>query len=182
MDSEFKFIEEDKDKIAAIGEIGMDFHWADKEKTIAKQTENFRKIIQFAKKMKKPIVIHSRKAELECIDILEKELPNKEIPVDMHCFGGSKKLIKRAADLDFYFSIPPIIVKLEHFQMMTEIVDIKQILTETDAPWLSPFADKKNEPAYVIETVKKIAEIKGLSVEKTAEQIWKNYIRVFGNN
>ena len=182
LDSEFKFIEEDKDKIAAIGEIGMDFHWADKEKTIAKQTENFRKIIQFAKKMKKPIVIHSRKAELECIDILEKELPNKEIPVDMHCFGGSKKLIKRAADLDFYFSIPPIIVKLEHFQMMTEIVDIKQILTETDAPWLSPFADKKNEPAYVIETVKKIAEIKGLSVEKTAEQIWKNYIRVFGNN
>jgi len=155
----------------------MDFHWAEKEKTLAKQTENFRKIIRFAKKINKPLVIHSRKAELECIDLLEKELPNKEIPVDMHCFGGSKKLIKRGADLGFYFSIPPIIVKLEHFQMMAQMVDIKQILTETDAPWLSPFPGKKNEPAYVIETVKKIAEIKGLTVEKTAEQIWKNYLK-----
>ena len=65
LEEELKFIEKNKDKIVSIGEIGMDFHWADKEKTYAQQAENFRKIIRFAIKIKKPIVIHSMKAEEE---------------------------------------------------------------------------------------------------------------------
>ena len=180
LDKEFAFMEEHKDEFVSIGEIGMDFHWADKEKTYEKQSENFRKIIQFAKKIKKPIVIHSRKAELACLDILEEELPNNEIPVDLHCFSGRKHLIRRAAELGYYFSIPPNIVKAQNFQIAVEIVPLTQLLTETDAPWLSPFRDKINEPAYVTETIKKIAEIKGLSVEEVADQIWKNYKKVFG--
>jgi len=179
LEKEFLFIEKNKDKIVAIGEVGMDFHWATKEATLEKQAENFRKIIQFAKKIKKPLVIHSRKAEKECIDILEEELPNKEIHVDMHCFGGRKTLVKRGADLGFYFSIPPNIVKSQQFQLMVEMVPLTQLLTETDAPWLSPYPDQKNEPAFVLESVKKIAEIKKISVEEAAEQIWKNYQKMF---
>lgn len=175
LDEEFAFFQQHKGEIAAIGEIGMDFHWAKKEETLLQQSENFRKIIRFAKQLKKPIVIHSRKAEQECIDILEQEIPAKEIPVDMHCFGGSKKLVKRAAELGFYFSIPPNILKLEHFQMIVGMVPMIQLLTETDAPWLSPFPGQKNEPAFVLETVKKIAEIKGISVEDVAKQIWENF-------
>ncbi|MBT3835839.1 TatD family hydrolase [Candidatus Woesearchaeota archaeon] len=180
LDEEFTFMEEHQDEFVSIGEIGMDFNWADKEKTLEQQSETFRKIIRFAKKIKKPIVIHSRKAELQCLDILEEELPNNEIPVDLHCFSGRKHLTKRAAALGYYFSIPPNIVKAQNFQIAVELVPLTQLLTETDAPWLSPFRDKINEPAYVTETIKKIAEIKGLSVEEVADQIWKNYVKVFG--
>lgn len=174
---EFKFIELHKEKITAIGEVGLDFHW-DKDHH-EQQKENFRKIIRFAIKIKKTLVIHSRKAEKECIDILEEEIKNKEIPVVMHCFSGNKNLIKRAAALGYYFSIPPNIIKLQHFQTLVEMVPLEQLFTETDAPWLSPFRDQKNEPAFVVEAIKKIAEIKKITAEKVAEQIWKNYQQVF---
>jgi len=176
---ELDFIRQHQKKVVSIGEVGLDFHW-DKEHW-EQQKENFRKIIRFAKEINKPLIIHSRDAEKECIDILEEEIKDKEIPVSMHCFSGNKKLIKRAADAGFYFSIPPNIVKLQHFQTLVEMVDLKQLFTETDAPWLSPFPGKKNEPAYVIEAIKKIAEIKKLSAEEVAKQIWENYERVFLN-
>ncbi|MBI4981390.1 TatD family hydrolase [Candidatus Woesearchaeota archaeon] len=178
LDEEFEFIKKNKDKILGIGEIGLDFHWDAEHHS--QQEENFRKIIRFALELKKPIVIHSRKAEKECIDVLEQEIKNKEILVVMHCFSGNKKLIQRAAALGYYFSIPANIVKMQHFQMLAEMVDIQQLLTETDGPWLSPYANQKNESAFVIEAVKKIAEIKKLNVEEVAEQIWENYKRVFG--
>ncbi len=180
LDEEFKFIEENLAQVTAIGEVGMDFHWVDKEKTFSKQDANFRKIITFAKKVQKPLVIHSRKAEMYCIDALEQEIQNNEIPVVQHCFSGKKSQIKRARDLGHYFSIPPNIVKAQNFQVLVELVPIEQLLTETDSPWLSPFKDQPNEPAFVIESIKKIAEIKGLSVEETAQKIWENFQKVFG--
>ncbi|MBI2669275.1 TatD family hydrolase [Candidatus Woesearchaeota archaeon] len=178
LDEEFRFIEKNKNNIIGIGEIGMDFHWADKEKTYAQQAENFRKIIRFAIKVKKPIVIHTRKAELECIDILEQEV-HGEIPVDLHCFSGKKALIKRAAALGYYFSVPPNIIRSHSFQELVKIVDLRQLLTETDAPYLSPYTEQRNEPAFVVETIKKMAEIKRLTNEEVAEAIWKNYEKVF---
>ena len=177
LNEEFRFIEKHKDNIVSIGEVGMDFHW---DKDHHKQQEkNFRKIIKFAIKITKPIVIHSRKAEKECIDILEDEIRNNEIPVNMHCFSGNKKLIKRAADLGHYFSVPPNICKLQHFQTLSDIVPLTQLLTETDAPWLSPYPDKRNEPAFVTESIKQIAKVKDLSEKEVADQIWQNYQKIF---
>lgn len=181
LEEEFKFIEKNKDNIIAIGEIGMDFHWAGKETTGEKQADNFRKIIRFAKRIHKPIVIHSRKAEAECIQILAEEIPHQEIPVIMHCFSGKKVLINQSAALGHYFSVPPNIIKSDQFQTLVKIVPLTQILTETDSPWLSPFKDKKNEPSFVIETIKKIAEIKKITEEEVAGQIWANYQKVFLN-
>ncbi|MBT3298384.1 TatD family hydrolase [archaeon] len=178
LEKEFKFIEKNKNKIVAVGEVGLDFHWDKLHHN--QQKENFRKIIRFVKSINKPIVIHSRKAEKECIDILEEELPNKDIPVIMHCFSGNKKLIKRATELGHYFSVPPNIVKLQHFQTLVEMVPLNQLFTETDAPWLSPFPDKRNEPSFVIETIKKMAEIKEITEEEVEKQIWNNYVKVFG--
>ncbi|MBI2103235.1 TatD family hydrolase [Candidatus Woesearchaeota archaeon] len=166
----------------AIGEVGMDFHWASKEETYNKQAENFREIIRFALKLKKPIVIHSRKAEEECVQILGEEIRNKEIPVVNHCFSGGKDIIRQAAALGHYFSIPPNIVKASNFQTLVKLVDLKQLLTETDSPWLSPVKGEKNEPAFVVKSIEKIAEIKGLTVSEVAEQIWQNYERVFGRD
>ncbi|MBS3116645.1 TatD family hydrolase [Candidatus Woesearchaeota archaeon] len=179
LEEEFKFMEKNLKDIIAIGEVGLDFHWADKEKTYSQQAENFRRIIRFAKKVKKPLIIHSRRAEKECLDILEEEIKNKEIPVNLHCFSGKKSQIKRAAELGYYFSVPPNIVKAQNFQVLVEMVPLTQLFTETDSPWLSPYPDRKNEPAFVMESLKKIAEIKNLSVEETADVIWKNYQKVF---
>jgi len=179
LEQEFKFIEQNLEHVTAIGEVGMDFHWADKEKTIQQQADNFRKIIRFTIKIKKPIVIHSRKAEQECIDILAEEIKQHEIPVINHCFSGKKKIIQQAAALGHNFSIPANIIKSSQFQEMVKIVPLPQLLTETDAPWLSPFAEQKSEPAFVIESIRMIAKIKNLTEEAVAEQIWENYQRIF---
>ena len=177
---QFEFIEKNKDKTVSIGEVGMDFHWADKEETLEKQAETFRKIIRFAIKINKPIVIHSRKAERECLDLMEEEIKNHEINVVNHCFSGKKSQIKKAAELGHYFSIPPNILRSHSFQTLVKMVPLIQLLTETDSPYLSPYPNQRNEPAFVVETIKKIAEIKEISEEKVAEQIWQNYRKVFG--
>lgn len=188
LDEELKFIEEHQDKIVSIGEIGLDFHW-DKEHH-EEQKEIFKEIIRFAVKIKKPIVIHTWEAEEECIDILESEIkreetgdgkiPENEIPVVLHCFGGRKALITKARELGYYFTVPPSILRIGNFQTLVKKVPLTQLFTETDAPWQSPFKDKRNEPAFVVETIKKIAHIKKISEEEVAEQIWKNYETVFG--
>lgn len=182
LDEELNFIKQHQQDITAIGEIGMDFHWADKETTYQKQAENFRKIIRFAIQIKKPIIIHSRKAEAECIQILSEEIPHQEIPVVQHCFSGKKALIKQAAELGHYFSIPTNLIKSDQFQTLIKLVPLTQITTETDGPWLSPYKDQKNEPAFVADAIMKIAEIKAMSVEEVAQQIWQNYQKIYESN
>ncbi|MBI4151470.1 TatD family hydrolase [Candidatus Woesearchaeota archaeon] len=182
LETEFSFLEKNNTKFIAIGEVGMDFHWASKEETYERQAENFRKIIRFAIKLKKPLVIHSRKAEEECVQILSEEIKEQEIPVVNHCFSGGKEVIRKAAALGHYFSIPPNIVKASNFQTLVKMVDIHQLLTETDSPWLSPIKEQKNEPAFVMKSIEKIAEIKQISIEAAASQIWKNYQKVFGTS
>ena len=179
LEEEFEFIEKHKDQILGVGEVGLDFHW-DKEHH-EEQKEIFRKVIRLTIKIKKPIIVHTWDAEEECVDILEEEV-NGEIPVILHCFGGRKSLISRAKELGYYFTVPPSILRIGSFQTLVKKVDLKQLLTETDAPWQSPFKGKRNEPAYVLETIKKIAHIKKISEEEVAEQIWQNYEKVFLKN
>ena len=181
LEKEFEFMEKNLKDVTAIGEVGMDFHWADKEKTLQQQVDNFRKIIRFAVRVKKPMVIHSRKAEQECVDILSEEIKNRQIPVINHCFSGKKKIILQAAALGHYFSIPANIVKSSQFQEMVKIVPLRQLLTETDAPWLSPYSEEKSEPAFVMESIKMIARIKNISEEEAAEEVWKNYQNIFNH-
>jgi len=178
LEEEFKFIEENKDKIVAIGEIGLDYYW-DKDHH-DEQKEVFRKVLQLAIKLNKPVVIHTWAAEEEALNILEEEVKGK-VPVVLHCFGGRKSLVSRAIELGYYFSVPPSTVRTGNFNTKIKKIPIKQLLTETDAPWQGHLKGERNEPAYVLETVKKIAEIKEISVEKAAEQIWNNYEKVFGD-
>ncbi len=178
LEEEFRFFTANKDKIVAIGEVGMDFYWADRT-TEKEQAENFRKIIRFAKKIKKPLVIHSRKAEKECLDILEEEIKHKEIPVSQHCFSGKKSLITRGAELGHYFSVPANILKSSQFETLVQLVPLQQLLTETDAPWLSPYAGKTNEPAFITESIRKIAQIKNITEKEAAAAVWNNYKALF---
>jgi len=174
IEEEFKFIEQHKDILAGIGEVGLDFKVAPEYKK--EQKEIFQRIIEFTERLNKPIIIHSRGAELECIEMLESSRIKKVV---LHCFGGRKHIIKRAADKGFYFSIPPVITRLTHFQELVKEVNINQLLTETDSPWLGPVANQTNEPANVIFAVNKIAEIKGFDKLETEHSIFMNYQNVF---
>src|SRR3989344_102161 len=168
-----EFIKKNKKKIFSIGEVGIDFKFSNDKET---QIKNFKKIIELSEKIKKPLIVHSRNAEKECIELLETS-SNKKIV--LHMFSGNKKLINKACQNGFYFSVPCIINKSQHFQMLTEIVNINQLLTETDCPWLSPFPDKKNEPAFIKYTIEKIAEIKKFDRIETENNIFMNYQKLF---
>ena len=172
LEKEFKFIEENKDQILGIGEVGLDYHWD--EDHHEEQREVFRKVIRLAVKIKKPLIVHTWEAEEDCVNLLEEEAKGK-VPVVLHCFTGRKSLITRAKELGYYFSVPPSMKRVGNFQTLVKKVDLKQLLTETDAPWQSPFKDQRNEPAFVLETIKEIAKIKKLTEEEVADQIWENY-------
>ena len=174
LDEELKFIEKNKDKIVAVGECGLDYHW-DKGHH-EEQKKNFEKILAFVKKIKRPVIVHSRNAEADCIELLEKSGVKEVI---LHMFEGRKNLIKKAIELGYYFTAPTNIQKSQHFQMLVEMAPLNRLLTETDAPWISPIKEKVNEPANVALTIKKIAEIKKLDEKEAENIIYMNYQNVF---
>lgn len=174
VDEEIKFIEKNKDNIIGIGEAGMDFSLVKgKEK---EQKEIFQKIIELAEKINKPLIVHSRKAEQDVLDLLESSKLKKVV---MHCFGGRMKLVEKAHDLGYFFTIPTVITRLKHFEEVVKRISLQKILTETDAPYLSPYKEKRNEPAFIVETIKKISEIKKLDRKEVENLIFMNYQKLF---
>ena len=152
----------------------MDFQIASEFKN--EQIEAFQKVLELAKKLDKPVIIHSRKAEIECISILEKFRMKRVI---MHCFSGKKSLIKRCVENGWFLTIPPVLVRLEHFKMMAEIVPLENLLTETDAPYLSPIKGELNFPYNVEISIKEIAKIKNLDENFVSEKIFENAEKIF---
>jgi len=177
LDEEFAFIKQHKNEISAVGEVGLDYHWIKDKELQKKERENFARIIEFVEKLGKPIIVHTRRAEEDCINMLtSSKLKN----VVLHCFEGRKSLIKKAADAGYIFSIPTNIVKSQHFQVLTEMANINQITTETDGPYLSPDGSFPNEPANVLQVINKIAEIKKFEPEEVANNVWLNFQRIYG--
>ncbi|MFH1053252.1 MAG: TatD family hydrolase [Candidatus Woesearchaeota archaeon] len=176
IDDEIDFIQKNKDKIVAVGEIGLDFYWVKEDYKRQRQKELFQKMIDLAIEIKKPIIVHSRKAEKETIEIIEKSGIKK---VMMHCFCGTIELVKRIEKNGWYLSIPCTVVRSAHFQQVVKEVNINKLLTETDGPYLSPFPRKRNEPANIAVSVKKIAEIKNMDEEETGKNIFMNFQHLF---
>jgi len=173
VEEEIAFIKAHKKDIVAIGEVGID---RKNEHKTNKQVEIFKKFIELSKEIDKPLMIHSRKAEEEVINLLEQHNAKKVI---MHCFSGKKSLWQRIKDKGWYCSIPTNCVKSEHFQQLIAFMPITQLFAETDSPFLSPFKDKRNEPAFVVETYKMIAKIKKMELNEVENNLWKNYQDVF---
>ncbi|MBT4541054.1 TatD family hydrolase [Candidatus Woesearchaeota archaeon] len=174
VDEELKFIETNKKDIIAISEIGLDF--VSNKTDMKLQMETFVKQLKLAKKLNLPVIVHSRKAEADVINLLENEKMKKVV---LHCFCGKRRLVKKAIECGWYFSIPTNVVKSQQFQEMVETIPLQQILTETDSPFLSPYPGMRNEPAFVAEAVKKIANIKKIEQEEAANIIFSNYQRLF---
>lgn len=170
---ELDFIEKNKSKIVAIGEVGMDFKESDEKQ---RQKEIFSELVKLGIKINKPVIVHSRKAEQECIDVLE-ELGAKK--VIMHCFSGKISLVKRIIENGWSLSIPASVKNSEHFQNVVKITPMEQLLCETDAPFLHPDKLRDNEPMFVIESYKKIAEIKKIKLDNVRKKIEDNYMNLF---
>lgn len=173
VDEEIEFIKKNKNKISAIGECGLDYSQNEDPK---KQKQLFEKLISLAEKIKKPIIVHSRKAESDAIEILETSKLKKII---MHCFSGKKSLVKRINDNGWFLTIPTNVVRSHQFQFIADYTPITQLFCETDSPYLSPFREKQNEPAFVIEAYKKLAEIKKMDLNEVINNIWMNWQRMF---
>jgi TatD DNase family protein len=173
IEENINFIKKNINKISAIGEIGLDYkNGHDKEL----QKNIFTKMIELAIKHNLPIIIHSRKAELDVIEILEKYNYKKTI---MHCFCGKKKLLLRAIKNNWYFTISTSVVRSIQFQEMIKTVPLTKLFCETDSPFMSPYKDKKNEPCFVIESYKMISKIKNIELEETKKAIYMNYQKLF---
>lgn len=175
IDAELNFIRLNKDKIIAIGEAGLDL-LEDGRDTLNRQKEILKKQVLLAKGLDLPIVIHSRKAEAEAIELLEEIGYNKII---MHCFCGKKRLVKRIIENGWFLTVPTNVTRAENFQIIADICPIEQFFCETDSPFLHPFGEHWNEPVNVIESYKKIAEIKGLDLKEVEKKIEENFHKVF---
>ena len=166
-----------EDKVVAVGEIGLDYHWmvTDKEH----QKEIFIRQMELAKRSKKPVVIHSRDAMEDTLNILEKYPDVRGI---FHCFPGSIESALKISDR-YYFGIGGVLT-FKNSRKTVEFlkkVDINRVVLETDSPYLSPvpFRGKRNTPLNVKYVAEKIAEIKGIPFEKVIEITTKNAKEIY---
>ncbi len=173
IDDEIDFIRKNKDKIVAIGEVGLDLKETDQ---IDKQSKIFQKFIDLSMELDKPIIIHSRKAEKEAIEMLEKSKARKVI---MHVFSGKVSLVKKIMGNKWYVTIPTNVKHSEQFQNIVKDVPLSQLLCETDSPYLHPDKKFPNEPANVIESYKKIAELRKITLKEVEKTIEDNYKKLF---
>jgi TatD DNase family protein len=169
-----------KRNFAAIGEIGLDHYW---DKTFVKeQEEAFRLQIEWSLKYKLPIVIHNRNATRETIDIVKEFVPKGARGI-FHCFGGTLEEAKEIIDLDFYLGIGGVITyKKAGLSEVLAQIDLKHVVLETDAPYLTPvpFRGKRNESSYLKYIVDRLAEVKGITVEEVASITTANAQKIFG--
>lgn len=173
IEEEIAFIRGQKDNIMGIGEIGLDYKETEDR---TRQQKIFEQFLTLAKEINKTVIVHSRRAEAEVIDTVKRLQMKKVI---LHSFEGNKTLIKQAADAGFHVSIPSNIERSSHWQNAVQIMPLKQLLTETDAPFLSRDKDGSSEPAHIRHAISKIAEIKGLTNEETENALFLNYQRLF---
>jgi TatD DNase family protein len=166
-------------KVVAIGEIGLDFHYPDHNKT--RQEMMFREMLRMAKRLDLPVVIHTRDAWADTFRILEDEKTDN-LRGMMHCFSGTLDEAQRSLKLGFKISVPGIITfKKSNLPQVVAGLDLADILTETDCPFLAPMPHrgKRNEPAFVVEVAKKIADVKGVPIEAVADAAYQNLTELF---
>lgn len=182
MEKELLHVEEmlEKEKFIAVGEIGLDLYW-DKT-TLDIQKAAFETQIKLAKKYQLPIVIHVRESFNEAIEIVKK-LNDECLSGVFHCFTGNVGDAKRITDLgNFYLGIGGVLTfKNGGVDKTIEQIDLKHVMLETDSPYLTPapFRGKRNESKYIRNIAEKLAEIKGVSLEKIAEITNKNASNLF---
>ena len=172
----------ENEKIIGIGETGLDFYYNNSEKE--KQISSFKEHIEASIKTNKPLIIHSRDAEKETFDILNK-YKNEKLKILMHCFTGSKEFSEKLLTLNSYFSASGIITFKNSLDLQNTFksIPMDNILIETDSPFLAPVPKrgKKNEPSFIDYTATKLAEIKNITKEDLIKKTTDNFNKLFFN-
>ena len=169
-------------KIIGIGETGLDFYYNHSEKK--DQIYSFEEHISAAQEKNLPLIVHTRSAEKETLQILEKHSKKKETKILIHCFTGSREFAFKLLDLGAYISASGVVTFKKSQDLANTFKDIpnEKILVETDAPYLSPvpLRGKPNEPSYIIHTVKFLSKIKNLSFDEFSKVTTNNFFKLFG--
>ena len=164
-----------KEKVVAIGEIGLDYYYDNSPRDI--QKERFLDQIRLAKELDLPIIVHTRDAAGDTMEIIKSEQDGSLRGV-IHCYSGSVEQMKEYIDMGFYISLGgPVTFKNAKLpKEVAQAVDMDRLLIETDSPYLTPepYRGKRNNPMYVKEVAEKIAELRGISIEEVAKITGKN--------
>jgi TatD DNase family protein len=168
-------------KVVAIGEAGLDHHYDHSPRDA--QEQGFRRHIAAARATGLPLVIHTRDADDDTAKILAEETAKGAFPAVLHCFTGGRELAFTGIELGLYVSFTGILTfkKSDDLRTIAAALPADRILVETDAPYLAPgkYRGKRCEPAYVVETAKVLAEVRGTSPEAIAHQTTENFFRLF---
>jgi TatD DNase family protein len=168
-------------KIVAIGEAGLDYFYDNSPREA--QMQGFRNHIAAAQATGLPLVIHARDADTDVAATLEEEMAKRPFSAVLHCFTGGPELARRALDLGLYISFSGILTfkKSDELRAIAASIPLDRVLVETDAPFLAPgkYRGKRNEPAYVVETARELARVKGISPAELARATTENFFRLY---
>jgi TatD DNase family protein len=177
----------DNEKVVAIGEIGLDYYWEDNPERCV-QKKWFKAQIELAQEVGLPIVIHSRDAAEDTVNILKEYLtPDKykdgEVPGVMHCYSYSMETAEQLLPTGLYFGIGGVVTYKNAKKLVraVERIPMERIVLETDCPYLTPTPHRgeRNYSGYLIHVIEKLAEIKGLTPEEVAAVTWENANRLY---
>lgn len=168
------------EKVVAIGETGLDFHYKPETKNL--QIERFEQQVELAVEVNKPLIIHTRQARAETLAILREGGAEKCGGV-IHCFTEDQAFAEAAMELGFYISVSGIVTFRQAIELKEVVknLPLDRLLIETDSPYLAPVPHrgKENQPAYVVEVASYIAQLKGISLGQVAEKTTQNFVDLF---
>ena len=168
-------------KVVALGEAGLDYFYEHGSRDA--QARGFRTHIAAARATDLPLVIHTREADEDCGRIIEEEMGKGAFRAVLHCYTGGRELAMNAVALGLYIGFTGILTfkKSDALRALATELPVDRILVETDAPYLAPgkFRGKRNEPSYIVETAKVLADIRGVSLEEISRQTTENFYRLF---
>jgi TatD DNase family protein len=166
-------IEAKAEKAVAIGEAGLDFQDCKTNEERERQTAAFKKVIELAKNLDKPLVVHARLAEAEVLNLV------KDVNmVIYHCYSGSLETMQEIIDKGYYISLATLVCFSEHHQSLAAEVPLESLLLETDSPYLSS-RKGRNEPAFIVDSIPVVARLKDVEPEEIAKQTTENARRIF---
>jgi TatD DNase family protein len=170
------------ERIVALGEIGLDYHYDNSPRQV--QREVFARQLRLAKAEGLPVIIHSREADDETVEILRAEMTGAPRGGIMHCFGGGLRMAEAVLELGFVISFAGNVTfkKAEELREVARTVPLERLLVETDCPYLAPvpLRGRRNEPAHVVETARFLAELRGVGHEEFGRITSENFARFFG--
>jgi TatD DNase family protein len=169
-------------RVVALGEIGLDFHYDHSPREV--QREVFARQLRLAKESGLPVIIHSREADEETVEILRREYAEAPRGGVMHCFGGGMRMAEAVLELGFHISFAGNVTfkKADSLREAALIVPPERLLVETDCPFMAPvpLRGRRNEPAFVVETARFVASLRGVGPEELGRTTSENFSRLFG--